>query len=64
MKFEKKRDCVLDILNARAEYCPPGSCEGCGWNLQEDARRAGLLASRGLTRCSDGLYRLIIHRER
>lgn len=37
-----------------------GKCSGCGWEKQEQKRRQQLFAREGLTRCGDGLHRLVI----
>lgn len=41
-------------------YCDPVKCVNCGHNMEVHAERRKLLAKNGLTKCADGLERLII----
>ena len=38
-------------------------CGNCGWNAKVTEARNAEIATNGLTRCSDGLRRLIIRKE-
>lgn len=39
-----------------------GDCFRCGWERSEAVRRMELINANGLTKCKDGLERLIIKR--
>ena len=49
-------NCLLTDPNCK------GNCGKCGWNPREVERRDKVFAEKGLTRCEDGLERLIIKR--
>ncbi len=50
--------CLLQ--DSGAAQCFGKGCERCGWNREEHRRREILLKCEGLTRCADGLKRLIV----
>lgn len=54
MKEDHKPNCRLD--GCEDGLLKPELCRGCGWDKVEEARRRLL----PLTRCEDGLYRIIV----
>lgn len=56
--YEAMPGCTLGTM--RASGCVGHTCDGCGWDADEIARRNKLLARYGLTKGPDGLSRLII----
>lgn len=52
----KQDKCLLEDRECK------GNCANCGWNPREAERRQKEFHRRGLTRCADGLYRLVIKR--
>ena len=54
MKEDHKQNCRLD--GCEEGLLNPELCRGCGWDKVEEARRRLL----PLTRCEDGLYRIIV----
>ena len=61
MTDDKHFECTLSP-DARMKDCR--GCEGCGWERAEAARRRAYLKEHGLTLCADGLWRLVIRKER
>lgn len=58
---DKQFRCTLPA-GARKKECG-SSCEHCGWEAKEAARRRDYIKQHGLTLCADGLRRLIIRKE-
>ena len=53
-------DCGLDGGAFERNFCKPSDCKTCGWGRTEAKRRAYFLEKYGLTKCADGLHRLVI----
>lgn len=56
-------DCGLDGGAYARNFCKPSDCKTCGWGRQEAARRSEYLKQHGLTKCADGLLRLVMPKE-
>ena len=56
--------CLLGIDPVKAQKCKPSECASCGWEAAEAARRRAYIKEHGLTLCADGLWRLVIRKER
>lgn len=63
-KGQKALDCTLDPSAQHRNFCSPDMCRWCGWGRVERERRERYLKRYGLTKCEDGLYRLVIDEEK
>lgn len=56
-----KYNCLLDFgPKNKPEKCNKGECKTCGWEKSERERRKKHVEKHGLTKCKDGLRRLIV----
>lgn len=53
-------DCGLDARAYERNFCKPEDCKMCGWGRKESRRRYDYMMEHGLTKCADGLYRLVM----
>ena len=53
-------ECLLNRDPNTTKNCKPSDCPTCGWNKIVNDRRREYQREHGLTKCKDGLFRLVM----
>lgn len=52
--------CIFSRKPKEYHQCKDSSCHNCGWNKDVADKRQAVIDADGLTKCKDGLRRLVL----